>query len=326
MKNPTTDLPAERLLHIYRTMVRLRAFDEKLIELGKRREPIIHHPTLGQEAPAVAACAALNRDDVIMPYHRGWAWAIGKGMEPGRVLAELLGKTTGYCRGQAGPHLADWELGVLGRSGIQGAHLQIAAGVGCALRLESKRRVCLAFFGEGPASTGAFHEGVSLAALWQVPVVYICESNSYQFAVPAREVMRVESVAELAQSYKIPGATIDGNDAVEIFTTVRQAVNRARGGFGPSIIDCRTYRWHDSYYQPENMATDRRPPEEVAEWRKKCPILRLKTYLMNADLVTEDDAERIETDAQAEIASAVQFAYDSPYPTREQLVKDIYVG
>ncbi|MGH7846287.1 MAG: thiamine pyrophosphate-dependent dehydrogenase E1 component subunit alpha [Candidatus Binatia bacterium] len=324
MKAEPQNVPPARLLHLYRTMVRLRTFDERLIELGKRREPIIHHPTLGQEAPAVAACAALNPDDVIMPYHRGWAWAIGKGMEPGPMLAELLGKRTGYCKGQAGPHLADWKLGVLGRSGVQGAHLQIAAGVGCALRLEGKRRVCLAFFGEGPTSTGAFHEGVNLAALWQVPVVYICESNNYQFAVPAREVMRVESVAEMAQSYRIPGATIDGNDAIQIFTTVKHAIERARRGLGPSIIDCRTYRWHDSYYQPENMATDRRPPEEAAEWRKKCPILRLKTYLIQSDLLTEAEAQRIDGEAQAEIEIAVQFAYDSPYPTREELVEDIY--
>jgi pyruvate dehydrogenase E1 component alpha subunit len=324
MENPTANLPAERLLHIYRTMVRLRVFDERLIDLGKRREPIIHHPSLGQEAPAVAACAALNPDDVIMPYHRGWAWAIGKGMEPGRILAELLGKRTGYCRGQAGPHLADWDLGVLGRSGIQGAHLQIAAGVACALRLEGRKRVCLAFFGEGASSTGAFHEGVNLAALWQVPVIYICESNNYQFAVPAREVMRVQSVAEFAQSYKIPGATVDGNDAIQIYQAVQQAVERARAGQGPSIIDCRTYRWHDSYYQPENMATDRRPVEEIAEWKAKCPILRLGTYLINADLLSEASARRIEGEAQTEVETAVKFAYDSPYPSREELVESIY--
>ncbi|HWP56991.1 MAG TPA: thiamine pyrophosphate-dependent dehydrogenase E1 component subunit alpha [Candidatus Acidoferrales bacterium] len=326
MKPELEGVSGERVLHIYRTMVRVRAFDEKLIELGKRREPIIHHPTLGQEAPAVAACAALNSDDVIMPYHRGWAWAIGKGMEPGRVLAELLGKRTGYCKGQAGPHLADWDLGVLGRSGIQGAHLQIAAGVGCALKLEGKRRVCLAFFGEGPASTGAFHEGVHLAALWQVPVVYICESNNYQFAVPAREVMRVESVAEMAPSYRIPGVTIDGNDALQIFTTVGEAIRRARDGLGPTLIDCRTYRWHDSYYQPENMATDHRPAEEVAGWRKKCPILRLKARMIEANLLSPAQAELIEREAEAEIESAVKFAYESPYPRREELTEDVYAS
>ncbi len=324
MENRHESVSSERLLHIYRTMVRLRTFDEKLIELGKRREPIIHHPSLGQEAPAVAACAALNEDDVIMPYHRGWAWAVGKGMEPGRVLAELLGRRTGYCKGKAGPHLADWELGVLGRSGIQGAHLQIAAGVGCALRLEGKRRVCLAFFGEGASSTGAFHEGVNLAALWGVPVIYICESNGYQFAVPAREVMRVNSVAELAPSYGIPGVTIDGNDAIQIYESVSQAIERARQGLGPSIIDCRTYRWHDSYYLPENMATDHRPSEEIEGWRRKCPIERLKKHLIESRVLSEEDAQRVEIEAHAEVEEAVRFAYDSPYPTKEEVADDIY--
>lgn len=324
MLNEINKVPVERLRHIYRTMVRLRVFDERLIELGKKREPIIHHPTLGQEAPAVAACAALNQDDVIMPYHRGWAWAIGKGMEPGRILAELLGKRTGYCKGRGGPHLADWELGVLGRSGIQGAHLQIAAGVGSALRLEGKGRVCLAFFGEGASSTGAFHEGVNLAALWHAHVVYICESNNYQFAVPAHEVMRVKSVAELAQSYLIPGITIDGNDAGEIYGTVKQAVERARQGLGPSIIDCRTFRWHDSYYMPENMATDRRPAEEVAAWRQKCPIERLKKHLMQTGELSDEEAGRIEADAHAEVDEAVRFAYESPYPTKEEVAADVY--
>lgn len=324
MENRHESAPSERLLHIYRTMVRLRAFDEKLTGLGKKREPMIHHPTLGQEAPAVAACAVLNPNDVIMPYHRGWAWAIGKGMEPGRILAELLGRRAGYCRGKSGANLADWDLGVLGRSGIQGAHLQIAAGVGYALRLEGKGRVCLVFFGEGASNPGAFHEGLNLAAIWGSAVVYICESNGYQSRTPAREIMKVKSVAERAPGYGIPGTTIDGNDAIQIYQTISQAVKRAREGLGPSLIDCRTYRLGIVNYLPDGFDTDGRPAEEIAEWREKCPILRLKSYLINADLLTEADAGSIEKEAQGEVEAAVQFAYNSPYPTREELAEDIY--
>lgn len=305
-------------------MVRVRTFDLKLTELGEKGEPLIHIPTLGQEAPAVAACATLNSDDVIMPYHRGYAWAIGKGMEPGRVLAELLGRTTGYCKGQSGANLADWDLGVLGRSGIQGAHLQIAAGVGLALRTEGRGRVCLAFFGDGASNTGAFHEGLNLAALWNSAVVYICENNGHQGAVPWTEIMRVETTAERAPAYGIPGVTIDGNDVVKIFRTVSQAIERARGGAGPTIISCRTHLWAERHFQPDGAIGHAWPPEQLAEWKKDCPIARLSVRLLDAGLMTEAEAEAVQAEAEAEMDEAIRFAFASPHPTREQLVEDVY--
>jgi len=237
------EIPIAKIQMIYRKMVLTRTFDMKLNELAAAGEPLVHHSGLGQEATPVAACAVLRPDDYVMPYHRGWAWAIGKGMEPKFILSELMGKKTGYMGGRGGAQMADWNLRILGRSGIQGAHIPITAGVGLSIKMQKGDQVVLCFFGDGPPNIGEWHEGMNLSAIWRAPAVFICESNDYAEGTPRMQTMLNERIAERAAAYRMPGVTIDGNDIHAVYEAVGEAVDRARRGGGPTLIEAVTYRW-----------------------------------------------------------------------------------
>lgn len=319
------EMPIPQLQLIYRRMVLTRAFDMRLNEWAAAGEPLVHHSGLGQEATPVAACALLRPDDYVMPYHRGWAWAIGKGMEPRFILAELIGKKTGYMGGRGGAQMADWDLRVLGRSGIQGAHIPITAGVGLSIKMRGGDQVVLCFFGDGPPNIGEWHEGMNLAAIWRAPAVFICESNEYAEGTPRMQTMLNERIAERAAAYRMPGVTIDGNDIQAVYEAVGTAVDRARRGEGPTLIEALTYRWLGHFPRDVAHYGGYRPKAEVDGWKAKCPIQRAAQRLTAAGILTPTDLLDIERDAQAVVDAAVAFAKESPYPTREELLSGVFV-
>ncbi len=319
------EIPGDKLRLIYHRMVLTRAFDMKINDMLNRGLPVVQHSCLGQEATPVAACAVLQPDDYLMPYHRGWAWAIGKGMDPKRMLAELMGKKTGYTGGRGGVHLADWELRVLGRSGIQGAHIPMAAGVGLSVRMRGTDQVVLCLFGDGPPNIGEWHEGMNLAALWRAPVVFVCENNGYAESTRREQTMLNEHISERAAAYRMPGVTIDGNDIFAVYETVQAAVARARRGEGPTLIEALTYRWLGHYGGDVYYYGGYRPKEEVDAWKAKCPIKRAREKLIEMGLLTLAEAEVIEREAQATVDEAERFAEESPYPTREELLSRVFL-
>jgi TPP-dependent pyruvate/acetoin dehydrogenase alpha subunit len=314
----------DRAVQIYRNMVRLRFLDDKINEMIAGGIGITQHSTRGQEATPVAACAALEPTDYVMPYHRGWGWAIGKGMDPKILLAELIGKKTGCCSGKGGVHIADWNLRILGRPGVQGAHVPIAAGVGLSIKFRKTGEVVLCFFGDGASNEGNVHEGMNLASVWKAPVIFICENNLYALFTPNIETTSVRDIANRANGYGMPGVIVDGNDALGVYETVRGAVQRARSGQGPTFIESKTYRMHGHTAMDRFHLGGYRPKEEVEEWERKDPLRRLRARLLEMKAASEADLREIETGAKEEIEAAERFAKDSPYPTREELSRDTY--
>ncbi len=312
-------------LKIYRNMIRLRFLDDKINEMIAGGMGITQHSTRGQEATTVAACAALEPQDYVMPYHRGWGWAIGKGMDPKILLAEVIGKQPGCCTGKGGVHLADWNLRIMGRPGVQAAHVPIAAGIGLSIKFRKTRDVVLCFFGDGASNEGNVHEGMNLASVWKAPVIFICENNLYALFTPNVETTSVRDIADRAKGYAMPGVIVDGNDAMAVYETAREAVQRARSGQGPTFIESKTYRMHGHTAMDRFHLGGYRPKEEVEEWQKKDPVMRLRTRLLEMKAASEADLQGIEADARKEIEGAEKFARESPYPTKEELFRDTYV-
>lgn len=315
----------ETLLKIYRNMVRLRFFDDKLNQLVESGVRLTQHSTRGQEATTIAACATLGPDDYVMPYHRGWGWAIGKGMDPKVLMAEILGKRTGCCVGKGGVHIADCTLRIMGRPGIQAAHVPIGAGVGLSIKMRKAKDVVLVFFGDGASNEGNIHEGMNLASVWKAPVIFICENNLYALFTSNIETTSVRDIGDRAQGYGIPGVILDGNDAIGVYEAVREAVQRARSGQGPTFIESKTYRLHGHTGMDRFHLGVYRPKEEVEEWAKKDPVKRLRERLIDMKTATAAALDKIDQEARAEIEEAEKFAKDSPYPTREEILQNVYV-
>jgi acetoin:2,6-dichlorophenolindophenol oxidoreductase subunit alpha len=315
----------ETVLKIYRNMVLVRLFDDKVDALVASGVYITQHSTRGQEATTVAACAALRPTDYVMPYHRGWGWAIGKGMDSKILLAELMGKRTGCCAGKGGVHIADCSLRIMGRPGVQAAHVPIGAGVGLSIKFRKTNEAVLVFFGDGASNEGNVHEGMNLAAVWKAPVVFICENNLYALFTPNVETTSVQNIADRAHGYGIPGVVLDGNDALAVYDAVQQALQRARSGLGPTFIETKTYRLSGHTSMDRFHMGGYRSKEEVEEWEKKDPIVRLRRRILELNLATEPDLNRIHEEARIEIEAAEKFAKESPYPTREEIFQDIYV-
>jgi TPP-dependent pyruvate/acetoin dehydrogenase alpha subunit len=315
----------ETLMKIYRNMVRLRFFDDKVNEMVASGIRITQHSTHGQEATTVAACTALQPTDYVMPYHRGWGWAIGKGMDPKTLLAELVGKRTGCCAGKGGVHIADCSLRIMGRPGIQAAHIPIGAGVGLSIKFQKTKEVVLVFFGDGASNEGNVHEGMNLASVWKAPVIFICENNLYALFTPNIETTSVRDIADRAQGYGMPGVIVDGNDAIAVYEAVREAIQRARSGQGPTFIESKTYRIHGQTAMDRFHLGVYRPKEEVEEWEKKDPLKRLRQRMIEMKAASEAQLNKIDEEARAEMEEAEKFAKDSPYPTREEIFQDVYV-
>jgi len=315
-------LSLEDKLEMYRKMYLIRTFEERAEELymeGKIWGTF--HLYVGEEAVAVGACYALRADDYITSTHRGHGHCIAKGADVKRMMAELLARDTGYCHGLGGSmHIADVEKGNLGATGIVGSGIPIATGAALGCKLQKNDKVVLCFFGDGAANTGAFHESVNMAAIFNLPVVFICENNMYAMSFPAQKAFALPDIAERAKGYGIPGVSIDGNNVLEVYETAQIAVERARQGEGPTFIEARTYRWK-GHSKSDRQAY--RTKEEVREWMNKDPIKFLEKHLRE-ETVREEELENIKKQVEREIEEAINFALESPEPTLEEARRMVY--
>jgi pyruvate dehydrogenase E1 component alpha subunit len=280
------------------------------------------HLSIGQEASAVGSILALNADDYILSTHRGHGHCIAKGADPALMLAEFFGKENGYCRGRGGSmHIADIDGGNLGANGIVGGGLPIAAGVGMSIKAQRQSRVCMVFFGDGASNEGAFHEALNLASIWTLPVVFVCENNKYGMSMDIAKAMAVPNVADRAAAYAIPGTVVDGNDLPAVAATAREAVDHARSGRGPWLLECKTYRWRGHSKSDRNLY---RTKDEIDSWRRRDPIERLEAELVAQRRLEPAELAAIEKAAQQQIEAALAFAKASPDPDPAQLTRDVY--
>ena len=317
-------LPSQILANMYARMLLIRRFDEQARELFKR--DLIRgttHTYTGQEAVAVGACTALEREDYITSTHRGHGHCLAKGGDPKAMLAELLGRSTGYCKGKGGSmHIADIDLGILGANGIVGGGIGIATGAALTCQYLHTNRVALTFFGDGAINQGVFYEVANMASLWKLPVIYLCEENQYAQFSAARDTLPVTDLSVRAASFGMPGLVVDGNDVLAVYGVVRDLVGRARRGDGPALLVAKTYRLEGhTVGDPLNY----RPKGESGQWWQKDPIPRFKAYLLDNQLLTPGELDSLESSADAVIAEAVDFALNSPHPRLEELWKDVYV-
>lgn len=316
---------ADKLIWMYRRMMSIRAFEEKAIELFTAAElPGFLHSQLGQEAVPVGVCATLRDDDCITSTHRGHGDIIAKGARLDRMMAELFGKATGYCRGKGGSmHIADFKLGIMGANGIVGGSIPIATGVGVSIQMQGTDQVVVCFFGDGGANQGSFHEALNLASTWSLPVVYVCQNNQYAESTPQSTHQKIKDIAVRAQAYDMPGVVVDGNDVVAVYETARAAVDRARAGGGPTLIEAKTYRMRGHYVGDPGVY---RPKEEVEYWKARDPIEIQRQRLLDDDILTTAEIEAIEHEVRTALEEAVAFARQSPDPAPGEALEDVYSG
>ncbi|MGE5483932.1 MAG: thiamine pyrophosphate-dependent dehydrogenase E1 component subunit alpha [Ignavibacteriales bacterium] len=308
---------------MYVQMVRIRAFETRVSELfAQGKVPGFVHLYIGEEATAVGVCSNLKSSDFITSTHRGHGHCLAKGGNMKAMMAELFGKTTGYCKGKGGSmHIADVDMGILGANGIVGGGLTIAAGAGLSAKMRGTDQVTVCFFGDGASNQTTFHEGLNLSSIWKLPVVYVCENNLYGISMHQSRHQRVADVADRAAAYGIPGVTVDGNDVIAVYEAAREAVARARAGEGPTLVECKTYRWKGHF---EGDPTTYRPKDELEEWKKKCPILGFGGRLLEMGILTPNDVDSIRREAEAEVEDAIRFAVESPLPSPEDALEDLY--
>jgi len=316
-------LEKEKLIDMYRVMVRIRTFEERVAkEFAAGNILGAAHLYAGEEAVAAGACANLRPDDYIISTHRGHGHLIAKGGKTERMMAELYGKKTGYNKGKGGSmHIADMEIGILGANAIVGAGIPIAGGAALSAQMRGTDQVVICFLGDGATNTGRFHEGVNLAAIWNLPVVYVIENNMYAEATALSAVCKLVKLSDRAKAYGIPGKTIDGNDVLAVYEAVAEAVTRARKGQGPTLVECKTYRQRGHF---EGDLQTYRTKGEVSEWMGKDPIPRFRKQMIKMGVLTGDDADKIGQEIKEEIEKAVKFAEESPYPAPEEALEDVY--
>jgi pyruvate dehydrogenase E1 component alpha subunit len=319
----TLNLQKEKLIEIYRKLLEIRLFEEKVFELyGQNLVPGTIHLYAGEEAVAVGVCSNLRKDDYITSTHRGHGHCIAKGADPKRIMAEILGKKTGYCKGKGGSmHIADFTVDMLGATAVVGAGLPIAVGAGLSAKLRKTNQVVACFFGEGASNQGTFHESINMASIWKLPVIFVCENNLYAMGTRQSIVMAIENIADRAVAYRIPGVSVDGNDVLAVYEAVQKAVERARKAEGPTLIECKTYR-HKGHSRVDPAKY--RPKKEVEEWLAKDPINRFKERLLQTNVLTETEIQQIEKEVSSNIEEAVKFAMESPYPAPEEALEDVY--
>ena len=316
-------IPKETYLEMLKKMLQIRYFEEQVDQLYMKGE--VHgtgHLYIGMEATAVGSILAIKKDDLITSTHRGHGHCIAKGASLNLMMAELLGKATGYCKGKGGSmHIADINLGILGANGIVGGGIAIATGAALAVRELKTKQIVLCFFGDGATNQGVFHESLNMASIWKLPVLYIIENNKYGMGFPVSKAVNIDKLSKRACSYGIKGLTIDGNNVLEVYTTVAELSDEVRKGGGPILLECLTYRWKGH----SRMDAERyRTKEEVEKWKAKCPIKGFKKYLLENNIATPSEIESIESKVRQEISEADRFAKESPFPEPEEALEDVY--
>jgi acetoin:2,6-dichlorophenolindophenol oxidoreductase subunit alpha len=313
----------KKLLWMYRKMQEIRKFETRVVELFSGGNiPGFVHSYLGEEAVAVGVTANLRDSDYITSTHRGHGHLLAKGGHMNEMMAELYGKKTGYCKGKGGSmHIADFDLGILGANGIVGGGFNIAAGAALARRMMGKDDVTVCFFGDGASNQTTFHEGLNIASIWDLPVVFVCENNMYGISMSQERHQRVKDVSDRAVAYGIPGVTVDGNDVLAVQEAVAEAVKRARAGDGPSLIECKTYR-HRGHF--EGDPTVYRTDKEVKIWKEKDPVDRFAKKLVELEAADQSELEAIDKEVAQMVEEAREFAEKSDFPAPEDAVVDVF--
>ncbi len=318
-------LDTPQQIEMLRTMILIREFDELAIRLrvaGKIYGAV--HPYVGQEGVAVGVCSTLSITDRVTSTHRGHGHCIAKGADIRRMMAELFGRVDGYCKGKGGSmHIADFSVGMLGANGIVGGGLPIACGAALAAQLEGQGHVTVCFFGDGAAAEGEFHEALNIAAIWKLPIVFACENNQYA----ANNAVGVQhprvDIAGHAAAYEMPGVVVDGNDVRAVHDAAATAVARARRGEGPSLVECKTYRWH-FHAMRSAIPPETRPHDEIADWKARDPIARFEQHLLGQGVITPGEIAVVRERVASDLEAAVAFADASPFPDPKDLLVDMF--
>jgi len=317
------ELPREKLAWMLQRMCEIRYFEEKAEDLYIRG--LVHgtmHLSIGQEAGSVGSIATLWPEDLIIHHHRGHGHTIAKGADLTTMMAEFLGKETGYCRGRGGSmHIADIPGGNLGATGVVGGGIPTAVGIALALQMRRSEQILLSYFGDGATNEGEFHESLNMASTWKLPVVFICDNNQYGMSMHVSKVMNIKNISTRAASYGIPGITVDGNDVLAVYEAVLEADERARSGQGPSLVDCLSYRWRGHSKSDRNLY---RTAQEIDDWKHKCPIRRFKKVLVEAAIMTNDGVEAIDQAAKTAVDRAAEEALTFPEPSPENMEDEVY--
>lgn len=318
------ELSKDLLIEMHRRMLRIRKFDEKVEEIAAQGElPGMAHLSIGEEGFIAGSGLALEPQDYEMGTHRSHGHCIGKGAAIAPLFAELLGKVTGVNRGKSGSmHLADFSVGSLGETSIVGSGLPAAAGAALASKILGENRVTLCYFGDGASNQGTFHESLNMAAIWKLPVIYFCENNGYAISTPASYSVAVKDIADRAKAYDIPGVIVDGQDPVAVYEVTREAVERARAGEGPTLIEAKTYRFRG---HAAGMPMVGQPEEEINHWMsERDPIKNFRAKLIKMGLITEEEANGLEMEIQKEVDDAYVYAKESPYPDASEAYEGIF--
>lgn len=309
---------------LYYNMLLIRRFEEKLLEVfayGKLAGSMFH-VSIGQEAVAAGVCSAIEHTDYITSNHRGHGHFIAKGGDLNKMMAELYGKATGYCKGKGGSmHIADVEQGHLGANGIVGGGFAIATGAAYAISLQNTDQVSVCFFGDGSTNEGLFHESLNMAGLWKLPIIYICENNLYALSTPYKKAFASKTIAERASAYNMPGIAVDGMNVLAVRAATKEAAERARRGEGPTLIECKTYRF---FGHSRGDVAIYRTREEEAQWKERCPVATFGQKLLQDGILTSEEIAIIEKEIAERLQEACDFADKSPYPTIESMFEDIY--
>lgn len=316
----------QQYLNFYRTMQTIRTFEDRIADLYARgKVPGLAHLYIGEEAVAAGVCEALEKEDYITSTHRGHGHVIAKGAELGPMMAELFGKKEGYCKGKGGSmHIADMDQGILGANGIAGGGLPIAVGAGWSAKWRKTKQVSACFFGDAASNNGTFHESLNLAAVHKLPVIFVCENNTYGISVSQKKHQAITDIAVRATGYNMPGIVVDGNDVARVYQETVKAVKRARAGEGPTLIECKTYRWRGHHEGDPNQGARYRTREEIDAWKEKCPIKRLAKKMVSRKSATKKALEAMDREIERLVDDAVDFAKKGQFPETEEMYRDIY--
>lgn len=317
-------LDRKTLIGLYTTMLTIRRFEERVVkEFYAGKLPGFVHSYIGEEAIATGVCVHLNKKDRIVSHHRGHGHCIAKGADMKKMMAEIYGKRTGYCKGKGGSmHIADFSIGMLGADGIVGAGLPIATGAAFAAQLEGKGKVAVVFFGDGACQEGEFHETLNLASIWKLPLLFVCENNRYGVNTLAEDVLGAKDITRMPNAYHIAHKSVYGNDVEVVYKAAKEAIARLRKGNGPYFLECKTYRWHKHFLS--DALEDTRPKDEIEAWKKKCPIKAFETRLLRKKILTPSKIQSIDKKILAQVEKACEFAIASPFPRPEDAMEDVY--
>ena len=325
MTTITSDLTTEKALWMFETMSTIRRFEEQArreADAGRLRGL---HSSIGQEAVPTGVCAHLRDDDYVLGTHRSHHHCIAKGVDLKEMMAELLGKATGTNKGKGGTmHIADINKGMLGANGVVGSNIPVATGVALSAKVQGRDSVSVVFFGDGAANQGSLHESMNLAAIWKLPVLFVCENNRYAESTPVEYAVAGTSVADRAEGYAMPGVTVDGQSALDMFEVAGEAVGRARAGEGPTLIEAQTYRYMGHFGADDPLSY--RTPEEEQYFKDRDCIVRMRDYLIETGAAIEEELDAIDSRASEAVAAAAKFADESPFPSPDELTTDVYVS